>query len=122
MGETLLVEVPDLGEGVSFYQALGLALEELLPGKEALLVPKEGPLLLLRPGSGGVALGPSRPRPEGGGFARLRLEEGRLVLLVGSLEHERLRLSKYGLPFQDQKDHLLLLDPGGNPVWVREGR
>ena len=31
MSETLLVYVPDLGQGVSFYQALGLALEERLP-------------------------------------------------------------------------------------------
>ena len=50
MSETLLVYVPDLGQGVSFYQALGLALEELLPEREALLSPIEGPLLLLRPG------------------------------------------------------------------------
>ena len=73
MSETLLVYVPDLGQGVSFYQALGLALEELLPEREALLSPLEGPLLLLRPGEGGVARGPQRPRPEGQGFARLRV-------------------------------------------------
>ena len=101
MSETLLVYVPDLGQGVSFYQALGLALEELLPEREALLSPLEGPLLLLRPGEGGVARGPQRPRPEGQGFARLRVEEGRLG-------------------FREAGDHLLLFDPGGNPVLVRE--
>ena len=57
MSETLLVYVPDLGQGVSFYQALGLTLEELLPEREALLSPLEGPLLLLRPGEGGRGLG-----------------------------------------------------------------
>lgn len=121
MSETLLVHVPDLGQGVSFYQALGLALEALLPEKEALLAPGEGPLLLLRPGTGGVERGPQRPRPEGRGFARLRLEEGRLVFLVESLAHERLRLSKYGLPFMEAGAHLLLFDPGENPILVREG-
>jgi hypothetical protein len=120
MSETLLVYVPDLGQGVSFYQALGLALEELLPG-EALLSPKEGPLLLLRPGAGGVERGPQRPRPEGQGFARVVLEEGRIVFLVESLPHEKLRLGKYGLPFREAGDHLLLFDPGENPVLVREG-
>jgi len=121
MSETVLVQVPDLGQGVSFYQALGLALEELVPEKEALLSPQEGPLLLLRPGPGGVERGPQRPRPEGRGFARMRLEEGRLVFLVESLEHERHRLSKYGLPFLEAGEHLLLFDPGENPVLVREG-
>ena len=121
MSETVLVQVPDLGQGVSFYQALGLALEELIPGREALLSPREGPLLLLRPGPGGVERGPQRPRPEGRGFARLRLEEGRLVFLVESLAHERLRLSKYGLPFLEAGAHLLLFDPGENPILVREG-
>ncbi len=120
MSETLVVYVPDLGQGASFYQALGLALEELVPG-EALLVPGEGPLLLLRPGTGGVERGPSRPRPEGQGFARLRLEGGRLSFLVESLAHERLRLAKYGLAYREAGDHLLLFDPGGNPVVVREG-
>ncbi|GAA6756566.1 MAG: hypothetical protein ABWJ90_10145 [Thermus sp.] len=120
MSETLVVYVPDLGQGASFYQALGLALEELVP-LEALLVPKEGPLLLLRPGKGGVERGPGRPRPEGQGFARLRLEEGRLVFLVESLAHERLRLAKYGLAYREAGDHLLLFDPGENPVVVREG-
>ena len=119
MSETLLVYVPDLGQGVSFYQALGLALEELLPEREALLSPLEGPLLLLRPGEGGVARGPQRPRPEGQGFARLRVEEGRLVFLVDNLAHEKLRLAKYGLGFREAGDHLLLFDPGGNPVLVR---
>ena len=120
MSETLLLYVPDLGQGVSFYQALGLALEELLPEREALLSPLEGPLLLLRPGEGGVARGPQRPRPEGQGFARLRVEEGRLVFLVDNLAHEKLRLAKYGLGFREAGDHLLLFDPGGNPVLVRE--
>lgn len=120
MSESLVVYVPDLGQGVSFYQVLGLTLEELFPGKEALLAPLEGPLLLLRPGSGGVERGPQRPRPEGQGFARLRLEEGRLLLLAESLAHERLRLAKYGLTFQDAGDHLLLFDPGENLVLVRE--
>jgi hypothetical protein len=121
VSETVLVQVPDLGQGVSFYQALGLALEELIPGREALLSPREGPLLLLRPGPGGVERGPQRPRPEGQGFARVRLEEGRLVFLVESLEHERLRLAKYGLAFLEAGGHLLLFDPGENPVLVREG-
>ncbi|WP_337845298.1 hypothetical protein [Thermus sp.] len=120
MTETVVVQVPEIGEAVGFYQALGLALEELLP-KEALLAPKEGPLLLLRPGAGGVEAGPPRPRPEGEGFARLRVEEGRLIFLVESLEHEKVRLSKYGLPFQEAPGQLLLFDPGGNPVLVREG-
>lgn len=121
MSETLLVRVPDLGQGVSFYQALGLVLEELLPEKEALLAPGEGPLLLLRPGAGGVERGPQRPSPEGRGFARLRLEEGRLVFLVEDLAHERLRLAKYGLAFLEAGAHLLLFDPGENPILVREG-
>ncbi|AEV17182.1 MAG: hypothetical protein NZ846_01085 [Thermus sp.] len=121
MSETLLLYVPELGQGVSFYQALGLALEELVPEKEALLVPKEGPLLLLRPGPGGVERGPQRPRPEGEGFARLRFWEGRLVFLVESLEHEKLRLAKYGLAFREAGDHLLLFDPGENPLLVQEG-
>lgn len=121
MSESVVVYVPDLGQGVSFYQALGLALEELTPEREALLAPLEGPLLLLRPGNGGVERGPQRPRPEGRGFARLRLEEGRLVFAVESLEHERLRLAKYGLAFRDAGDHLLLFDPGENPVLVQEG-
>ncbi|WP_038058525.1 hypothetical protein [Thermus amyloliquefaciens] len=120
MSESVVVYVPDLGQGVSFYQALGLALEELIPEREALLAPLEGPLLLLRPGGGGVEPGPNRPRPEGRGFARLGLEEGRLVFFVESLEHERLRLSKYGLAFRDAGDHLLLFDPGENPVLVQE--
>ncbi|WP_234553598.1 VOC family protein [Thermus caliditerrae] len=121
MSESVVVYVPDLGQGVSFYQALGLTLEELTPEREALLAPLEGPLLLLRPGNGGVERGPQRPRPEGRGFARLRLEEGRLVFAVESLEHERLRLAKYGLAFRDAGDHLLLFDPGENPVLVQEG-
>ncbi|GGN00998.1 hypothetical protein GCM10007092_13800 [Thermus composti] len=121
MRETLLVYVPDLGQGASFYQALGLFLEELIPGKEALLAPMEGPLLLLKPGGGGVEKGPSRPRPEGQGFARLSWEEGRLVLWVESLDHEKLRLAKYGLAFREAEDFLLLFDPGENPVLVREG-
>ncbi|WP_117237665.1 hypothetical protein [Thermus sediminis] len=121
MSETLLVYVPDLGQGVSFYQALGLVLEALLPEKEALLAPAEGPLLLLRPGPGGLERGPQRPRPEGQGFARLRLEEGRLVFIVENLPHERLRLAKYGLPFREAGGHLLLFDPGENPILVREG-
>ncbi|WP_135257163.1 hypothetical protein [Thermus caldilimi] len=120
MSETLVVYVPDLGQGVSFYQALGLALEELIPEREALLAPLEGPLLLLRSGSGGVEQGPNRPRPEGHGFARVGVEEGRLVFLVENLEHEKLRLSKYGLPFREAGEHLLLFDPGENPVLVRE--
>ncbi|WP_243030837.1 hypothetical protein [Thermus altitudinis] len=119
MSETLVVYVPDLGQGVSFYQALGLALEELIPEREALLAPLEGPLLLLRPGSGGVEPGPNRPRPEGHGFARVGVEEGRLVFFVENLEHEKLRLSKYGLPFREAGEHLLLFDPGENPVLVR---
>lgn len=120
MNETLLVYVPDLGQGVSFYQALGLALEELVPEREALLAPMEGPLLLLRLGLGGVERGPGRSRPEGQGFARIRLEEGRLVFLVENLAHERLRLAKYGLSFLEAGAHLLLFDPGENPVLVRE--
>lgn len=121
MSESVVVYVPDLGQGASFYQALGLALEELLPEREALLAPGEGPLLLLRPGAGGLERGPQRPRPEGKGFARLRLEEGRLVFLVEDLAHERLRLAKYGLAFLEAGDHLLLFDPGENPLLVREG-
>lgn len=120
MSETLVVYVPDLGQGVSFYQAQGLALEELIPEREALLAPLEGPLLLLRLGNGGVEPGPNRPRPEGHGFARVGVEEGRLVFFVENLEHEKLRLSKYGLLFREAGEHLLLFDPGENPVLVRE--
>lgn len=119
MSETLLVHVPDLGQGVSFYQALGLALEELMP-EEALLAPLQGPLVLLRPGPGGIEPGPNRPRPEGQGFARLAVLEGRLVFFVEDLEREKLRLSKYGLSFREAGEHLLLFDPGENPVLVRE--
>ncbi|TBH17544.1 hypothetical protein [Thermus thermamylovorans] len=119
MSESVVVYVPDLGQGVSFYQALGLALEELSP-KEALLAPLEGPLVLLRPGPGGLERGPGRPRPEGQGFARLRWEEGRLVFRVDHLAHEKLRLAKYGLAFREAGDHLLLFDPGENPILVRE--
>lgn len=48
------------------------------------------------------------------------MEEGRLVVLVESLAHEKLRLAKYGLTFREVGDHLLLFDPGENPVLVRE--
>lgn len=118
---SLIAFLPDLGAGVSFYQALGLALEALSK-EEALLVPKEGPLLLLRIGEGGFARGPYLPAPEGG-FARvLGLEEGRLVLSVrGGLEQEALRLRKYGLEARDLGEALLLFDPGGNPVLIRAG-
>lgn len=118
---SLIAFLPDLGAGVSFYQALGFALEALSK-EEALLVPKEGPLLLLRIGEGGFARGPYLPAPEGG-FARvLGLEEGRLVLSVrGGLEQEALRLRKYGLEARDLGEALLLFDPGGNPVLIRAG-
>jgi len=48
------------------------------------------------------------------------VEEGRLVFFVENLEHEKFRLSKYGLPFREAGGHLLLFDPGENPVLVRE--
>jgi hypothetical protein len=117
---SLVALLPDLGAGVSFYQALGFALEALSK-EEALLAPKEGPLLLLRPGEGGFARGPYLPAPEGAGFARvLGLEEGRLVLLAEPRQ-EALRLRKYGLEARDLGGALLLFDPGGNPVLIRGG-
>ncbi len=117
MRETWILRLPDLGEGVSFYQALGLTLEEWIPEREALLVPKEGPLLLLRPGPGGWERGPARSA-EGLGEYPLRVTEDGLYLVVGSLEEARLRLKKYGLPFEEGEGRLFLKDPGGNPVWL----
>ncbi|MFX6402365.1 hypothetical protein ABTG64_19885, partial [Acinetobacter baumannii] len=54
------------------------------------------------------------------GFARLGVEEGRLVFFVENLEHEKLRLATYGLSYREAGEHLLLFDPGENPVLVRE--
>lgn len=122
---SLIAFLPDLGAGVSFYQALGFALEALSK-EEALLVPKEGPLLLLRIGEGGFARGPYLPASEEG-FARvLGLEKGRLVLFVRGkglegLEQEALRLRKYSLEARNLGEALLLFDPGGNPVLIRAG-
>ncbi|MGQ9753623.1 MAG: hypothetical protein ACUVQD_03020 [Thermaceae bacterium] len=70
---------------------------------------------------GGFAKGPYLPTPEGEGFARvLGVEEGRLVLLADP-KQEAFRLRKYGLKPLDLGKALLLFDPGGNPVLVRDG-
>ena len=117
---SLIAFLSDLGAGASFYQALGFALEALTK-EEALLAPKEGPLLLLRVGEGGFAKGPYLPTPEGEGFARvLGLEEGRLILQADPRQ-EALRLKKYGLEARDLGEALLLFDPGGNPILIRGG-